>query len=204
MRISGLSRVTGVPVATIKYYLREGLLFPGRLTSSTQALYDEAHTARLRLIRALLGPAGLSITQVRDVLRIIDDPGPDMFDLLGRVQCATMLPSQRPDTAAAEELIGRTGWHIEPDSPEMHRLAAALDGLAAAGFVPPEGMLERYAAGLHQLASAEIAHIPTESAEAAVRYTVLGTLLIEPVLLALRRLAQQDAARRRFGAPTTG
>ncbi|MGC4029404.1 MAG: MerR family transcriptional regulator [Steroidobacteraceae bacterium] len=204
MRISGLSRATGVPVATIKYYLREGLLFPGTLTSSTQAQYDEAHAARLRLIRALLGPAGLSITQVREVLHIIDDPGPDMFTLLGRVQLATAPRREEPDIAAALELIASAGWQIDADCPEVRQLAAALAGLAAAGFVPPEGMLERYAAGMDQLACAEIAHIPTASAEAAVRYTVLGTLLIEPVLLALRRLAQQDAARRRFGAPTTG
>jgi hypothetical protein len=32
-----------------------------------------------------------------------------------------------------------------------------------------------------------------------VRYVVLGTVLVEPLLLALRRLAQQDASRRRFG-----
>ena len=36
--------------------------------------------------------------------------------------------------------------------------------------------------------------MPTESAAAAVRYVVLGTVLVEPVLLALRRLAQQEAS----------
>ena len=35
--------------------------------------------------------------------------------------------------------------------------------------------------------------------EAAGRYTVLGTILVEPLLLALRRLAQTDASARRFG-----
>ena len=37
MRMAELSRRTGVPVPTIKYYLREGLLPPGERTSPNQA-----------------------------------------------------------------------------------------------------------------------------------------------------------------------
>jgi DNA-binding transcriptional MerR regulator len=37
MRIGELSKVTGVPVPTIKYYLREGLLPAGELSSPNQA-----------------------------------------------------------------------------------------------------------------------------------------------------------------------
>ncbi|HOZ59840.1 MAG TPA: MerR family transcriptional regulator, partial [Nakamurella multipartita] len=40
VRISELSRASGVPTATIKYYLREKLLHEGVLTSATQARYD--------------------------------------------------------------------------------------------------------------------------------------------------------------------
>ena len=64
MRISELSRTSDVPVATIKYYLRERLLPEGRRTSATQAQYDDSHLARLRLIRALLGPGGLSVARL--------------------------------------------------------------------------------------------------------------------------------------------
>ena len=53
MRIAELSRDSGVPVPTIKYYVREGLLPPGELTSPNQAQYDASHLRRLRLIRAL-------------------------------------------------------------------------------------------------------------------------------------------------------
>ena len=42
--------------------------------------------------------------------------------------------------------------------------------------------------------------MPTESAAEAVRYVVLGTVLPEPLMLALRRMAQQEASARRFGA----
>ena len=46
MRISQLSAQTGIPVATIKFYLRENLLHDGARTSATQAQYDESHVAR--------------------------------------------------------------------------------------------------------------------------------------------------------------
>lgn len=41
------------------------------------------------------------------------------------------------------------------------------------------------------------------SQQAAVRYVVIGTVFYEPVLLALRRLARQDAATRRFDPDRT-
>ncbi|MDN6137018.1 MAG: MerR family transcriptional regulator [Corynebacterium sp.] len=37
-----LSRITGVSVSTIKYYVREGLLAPGEAISKNQALYGQA------------------------------------------------------------------------------------------------------------------------------------------------------------------
>ena len=40
MRIGELSRLSGVPVATIKYYLREGLLPPGVHSHPNQANYN--------------------------------------------------------------------------------------------------------------------------------------------------------------------
>jgi hypothetical protein len=41
--------------------------------------------------------------------------------------------------------------------------------------------------------------LPTDSPTAAVRYVVLGTVLIEPLILTLGRLAEQEASARRFG-----
>src|SRR4051794_38438941 len=88
MRISALSAATAVPVATIKYYLREGLLPPGAVTSPTQATYDADHVARLRLVRALVEVAGLSLAQVQDVLARLDDPPSSWHDLLGVAHAA--------------------------------------------------------------------------------------------------------------------
>lgn len=50
------------------------------------------------------------------------------------------------------------------------------------------------------MADAEPAATPADSAEAAVRYVVLRTVLVEPLILALRRVAEQVAAAQRFGS----
>ncbi len=88
MRISALSSAAGVPVATIKFYLREGLLAPGTATAQTQARYDDSHVERLRLIRALVEAAGLSLTQVRDVVDHLDHPPQSWHDVLGIAHAA--------------------------------------------------------------------------------------------------------------------
>ena len=83
MRIGELSRRTGVPVPTIKYYVREGLLPAGQLTSPNQASYDDAHERRLRLIRALLDVGGLKVAAIAEVLAAVDDPGRSVHKVLG-------------------------------------------------------------------------------------------------------------------------
>jgi len=203
MRISELARETGVPVATVKYYLREGLLHEGELTSATQARYDESHVARLRLVRSLLGGGGLSIAKARDVLAALDDPPSDSLDLLGVAAHAVRRTVDVRPHPEVHALMQRWGWSVsERDCREHQVLADALDTVAAAGFEHPAGVLDAYAGAMDDVARAEIAHIPTDSLAAAVRYVVLGIVLNEPVLLALRRLAEQAAAEALTAGPS--
>lgn len=170
MRISELSSQTGVPVATIKFYLRENLLQPGARTAATQAQYDDSHVVRLRLIRALLGPGGLSVAAAHRVIRAVEEPPESLHELLGVAANAVARPSVQD----------------------------ALRALDEAGFELPEGAMELYADHMRQIAEFEIANVPPDSPAAAVRYVVLGTVLIEPLILALRRVAEQEASARRF------
>ena len=171
MRISELASQTGVPIATIKFYLREKLLQEGIRTSATQAQYDESHVARLRLIRALLGPAGLSVAAAQQVILAIEEPPESLYELLGIAAAAVAGPN----------------------------VDDALQALEEAGFELPEGALDVYLDHMRQIAQFEIDNLPTDSPTAAVRYVVLGTVLIEPLILALRRQAEQEASARRFG-----
>ena len=212
MRISELSRVSGVPVATIKFYLREGLLPDGVRTSPNQAQYDDAHVQRLRLIRALVGVGGLSLAATRDVLGHIDQPTGLTLDLLGTAHqaVAPTLPDE-VDLTPAVGLVRRWGWDAcvdAVDSGDEGRVDDALAGLAVAlaalddaGFEVDPARMDTYAESMMQVAQAEIDGLPTETASAAVRYVVLGTVLVEPVLLSLRRLAQREASAARFPLP---
>ena len=198
MRMAELAAQAEVTVPTIKFYLREGLLPEGVRTGPTQAEYDDAHVKRLRVIRSLLD-AGVTLAAARHVLDAIDDPPPP-FEMLGVAHSAVIAPvSGALDVAEASELAERVGW--QPglcDDAVLDQLARALATLDRAGFTPPPGVLDAYVSAARSMAEAEIADIPSDSRESAVRYVVLGTVLVEPLILALRRVAEQVVSFERF------
>lgn len=209
MKISELSRQSGVPLATIKFYLREGLLAPGEAVGSNQAQYGEAHLRRLALIRTLKDVGGLSLAAIKKVLALIDTPDVRVMNVLGAAVDAL---SDRPESpppadpdharAAAEidRLMAVRGWRTRPDAAARQDLEEAV--VAMRRVCDPEmsiEALERYARVAEELAAAEIdlaaarmASDPTE----ALQTVVMGTVLFEPVLVALRRLAHEHFAGR--------
>lgn len=200
MKISELSTRSNVPVATIKYYLREGLLPEGERSAPTQAAYDERHLQRLRVIRALIG-SGVTIAETRKVLDALDDPPANANDLLGAAHAAVTPQLEGDvDVSEAARLVEGLGWREGMCDPlALTGVARALHGLQQAGFDVPPDVMAAYLDAIRQIARAEIAGVPTDSAEAAVRYVVLGSVLVEPLLLALRRVAEQVASAERFG-----
>ena len=200
MRISELSAQTGVTVPTIKYYLREGLLPEGERSAPTQAAYGEMHVQRLRVIRALLD-SGVSIAETRRVLDALDNPPAKAHDLLGTAHAAITPPvDESLDLGAAQRLVAGLGWKPGMcDDAVLYAVARALQALERAGFEVPADVMPVHLESIRRIADAEVAGVPTESAEAAVRYVVLGSVLVEPLLLALRRVAQQVASAERFG-----
>ena len=200
MQISELAARAGVPVATVKYYLREGLVPQGELTGATRARYGEEHLAQLRLVRALLGPGGLSVASARAVLAAVDAPTTSVHEALGAAHRA--LPGVGPqgprDLGEARAHLDRWGWQVADDSPALHAFAGALEALRAAGYAPSDARLNRYAEAAHRIGEEDVAEVPADSLVEAVRFVVVNTVLLEPALLALRRLAQEDASGRRF------
>jgi len=199
MRISALAAAAGLPIATVKFYLREGLLQPGVATSATQATYDDSHVRRLRLIRALTGPVGLSVQQARKILGLIDDPGDDLYSTLGRAvsalppavdEASADDPDPFPRARAALEALGQV---YDPRFAAVAQLESALAATEAAGMPISHDRLLEYGGRLREIAAYDLERMPQEP-HAAVEYTVLGTALYEPVILALRRLAHQDVA----------
>ena len=74
MLISELAERSGTPAATIKYYVREGLLPAGERVGGNRTLYGDEHERRVRLIRAMLEVGNLSIASVKNVLQALDEP----------------------------------------------------------------------------------------------------------------------------------
>lgn len=201
MRISELSAESGVPVATIKYYLRERLLPEGVRTSPTQASYGIPHVQRLGVIRALVD-AGVGIAGVRKVIGVLEEPPENPYDLLGAANAAvTPVVDGDLDLSAATALLERMGGSPADCFPDQLRAVAhALATLDRAGFTVPPSVMEAYLVHLAAIGDAELAATPETSMDDAVRYVVLGTALVEPLVLALRRVAEQIAASRRFSA----
>lgn len=213
MKISELSRRSGVPLPSIKFYLREGLLPAGRVQGN-QADYDDEHLRRLQLVRVLRETGGLSIGAIRRITETLDHPTGDPLEVLGQAvdalsdRQAEHSPVGEPEHARADADVGRflaaLGWDARPDAAAREDLVRALvtlreqydPGLDVESY-------RAYAEAAQQLASHEVHWIadrlragPTEALEAVVR----GTVLWEPVFLALRRLAHEDLTRKLQGA----
>lgn len=200
--MSELSERSGVPVATVKYYLREGLLPPGEAVGATRAVYYESHVHRLRLIRALVDIAGLGLDRVREVLAVVDDGSSDLMATIG---AAHMQLSSPPATAPSAEsrqrvadLVRRKRWHADPEASHATALAAALDTAALAGQPMSEATLEVYATAAADVARRDLSTTPRRDAQDATAYAVIGTLVNEPILVSLRRMAHEHLARRRL------
>lgn len=204
MKISELSERSGVPVATVKFYIREGMLPRGEAVSATRAEYGDEHLARLRLIAALADVRGLPLSRVRDVLALIDAPDDDPIEVLGRAVGALppYVDVARDDYPRARAAIADLGLTYDPDFTAVAQLDEALRALEGAGLDASPAVLRRYADAMIQVAAAEIAPVAAMPLGEAVPYAVLGTALYEPVMLALRRLAHHHLLVERAGGAT--
>ncbi|MCW2861347.1 MAG: transcriptional regulator, MerR family [Actinoallomurus sp.] len=208
MKVSELSDRSGLPVQTIKYYIREGLLPKGAATAATRAEYGDEHLDRLRLIRALREVGDLPIASVKRIVGAVDDETVGLHDLLGTAAYALSPPAEpRPDDpgwrAAREDvdaIVAELGWRVTPDTPTRDLLAQAFLALRRLGLPIVWSDLRPYIEAATIIAEHEIRAVPTEGERGrAVQTAVATNVLYEKVLLALRRMAQEDASARRFG-----
>jgi DNA-binding transcriptional MerR regulator len=211
VKISELSRRSGVTISSIKYYIREGLLRSGTPlgdgAAKNQARYGDQHLKDLALIRALRERAGISIASLRTVLSAIAEAESGHRDSLAvgvrSVEVERQAsreglkldpdePEYRAAWSALEQLMGARGWNREEDEPEIQELLAAM---VAVGHVwpyeLPNGIWAQYAELGAHAASFEIPEgwDPDRFPSETLRYAIVGTYIFEPVILAFRRLA---------------
>jgi len=207
MRISELTRRTGVSASAIKYYVREGLLTGGERTSANQVSYEEYHVHRLTLIRALIEVGELSVADTRALIGAIDAKSGSVHNMLGDVQRAVMRSGRIPGAGARDpahaqlaELARRRNWSATAGAREQQALVALLSTARSLGHDDVADLLDDYADAAARLAGPELDWVgrggdPDSLAERAVVGTVLG----DAMLAALRRLAQANESARRFG-----
>lgn len=197
MWISELATTVGLPVPTVKFYLREGLLPTGTPTGATRADYDEHHVRRLRLIRALTEVARLRLDGVRAVLDAMDDESLPWHEAIGSAHRRLGAVSGTPSPAASERVEGLVrdrGWTVHEGSVQRAALAHALDALDSLDHPASDELLHTYADAAEAIAAKEVAGVHGEDRVSATEHVVVSTLLLEPVLLNLRRMAQENAS----------
>jgi DNA-binding transcriptional MerR regulator len=206
MRIGELSRRVGVPVPTIKYYLREGLLRPGVRTGPNQSRYEESHIRRLQLIRALTDVGGLSVAATGEVLAQLDSANLSVFEMLGKVQKGLIhrrmsRTNEYPDAAtrAVNELVVRHGWHIHPDSASLRALTGLVMTLQELGDEDILALIDHYAAAAERLAKYELDLVGRRpDIYSMAEAVVVGTVIGDAILASLRRLAEENATAHAF------
>lgn len=198
MRMAELSRRSGLSVPTIKYYLREGLLQPGRRTSVNQAVYDHTHLERLRLIGAMTSVAGLPLAKVRAVVDAVDGQASEV-EAMGVVQDALIDEAETDDSAASailDRAITARGWRCATSSPAYRSAVNAVAMLKAEELTPILDRLDVYVEAAEDVGRTDLDAIgDADSLEERIRGVVLGSVLRRPLLEALVLLAQQHFAQ---------
>ncbi len=207
MRMAELSAESGVPVATVKYYLREGLLPPGERTSPNQARYSATHVQRLRLIKALTEVGGLSLASVGTVLEAIDgDQTPHRT--MGVVQEELAGPAPQVSEEAAEwawelldGIVRHNGWG------ELKRKHVAVENLVAALATAKELGHDKLAEHLEEYAhlAIRVAELDVDTVTGLTSYDkiieagLVVTVLGDRIFAGLRHLGQELVSREVLG-----
>jgi DNA-binding transcriptional MerR regulator len=221
LKISEFADRAGVPAATIKHYLREGLLPQPLRTSRNMAYYDAAWVPKVRTIKRLQRRLMLPLKVIRDVLEIADDGElPDALVIEATV--ARVLSEQAPrDTMSKSQAVaqGMTADELElfsrmqllraDDRGEFHGDDAALTRLLGqarragltSDMLPPE-ILQDYVGAIQALVRAEIRMfqygVIPRAEDDVVRLTEAAANLSERLVMLLRRKLLLPAIRDAF------
>jgi DNA-binding transcriptional MerR regulator len=110
VRLSKLAKLSGVPVSTIKHYVRLGLLPPPLARPNKQmAYYDEGLVDRLKAIKILQTERYLPLPAIKKILGEPPRPGEARGEALRAQQLAALAPALTPPASgwlSAAEITG--------------------------------------------------------------------------------------------------
>src|SRR5512137_1668097 len=73
LKIGEIARKSGVPVSTIHFYVKEGLLPPPEKVNKKMAYYDESCIKKLEAIQHLKEKKNYPLAVIKNILRRMDD-----------------------------------------------------------------------------------------------------------------------------------
>lgn len=192
LTIGALSRETGVPVKTLRYYADEGILPPAARSASGYRLFAEEHVARVDLIRTLR-EAGIGLDDIGRVLRR-DVPLPDVLRLrLGAIE-AHIVGLQRIAAAlrlalqggASDEDLRRITMATRASSDERRRTIRAFYEKVVEGLPVDRQWTEDMIAA----SSPDLPEVPDAAQLEA--WIELQALLDDPGFVASKRINASD------------
>jgi DNA-binding transcriptional MerR regulator len=227
LKISELAEEAGVPVATVRHYLREGLLPEGEKTSRNMAYYPPELVDRIRLIKQLQEERFMPLRVIGELL---DREGADPELLRSRLDVEERLlqlalADERERVSASElgerygvpaEVIGRLEElgvigpaDADGYSPSDARIVEAVSRFRAAGYDERVGFTvhdtARFLAPLQDLAAREVEMLSSKvvgrfEPERAVEMFEAGVEPLRALIAAMHaRLLFRELERRHPG-----
>lgn len=211
MKMSVLARLSGVPAATIKHYLHEGLLPEPTRTSRNMAYYDVGLVPRIQRIKEIQRTRFLPLKVIKEVLD--ESALPTAEDTVSAAIARTMASVAPKERRTKEELLAsgmpkqQLAWlkgaglvtPIEGVSPESYagddlELLRVLGASRKAGITPemlPVTILGEYVQALQTLVRLELRMfregvMPRAEGNLG-ELTEAATLLSEKLIVLLRR-----------------
>ncbi len=206
MQVSELVRSSSVPLATVKYYLREGLLPAARKITARSSEYGEEHVRRLTLLRVLREVGAIPVGRLRELVEAVDNPRLADIEVFRRASDAIASGRQvkeQPDPdalALVDQVLADAGWTgVPPSAVDKENLARVVVQIRKTGLFPVnQGLLDFYARAADEVARAEIERLPMGDDRALrLERMVVGTVAFGEVLTILRRLAESHHSAER-------
>ena len=152
-------------------------------------------------MRTLSDVGRLSIDRVREVVTALDVPPESRHLLLGTAHDVLRQPAGGPPPEAVTARITALGLPDCVGSPASTQLAQALSAAEAAGWSISDATLTSWYAAMTRVADADVVpELAAMSPGDALRHAIIGNVLTDPVVIALRRVAQEALSAGRFEA----
>ncbi|SDB97385.1 DNA-binding transcriptional regulator, MerR family [Raineyella antarctica] len=204
MRMKELAVRSGTSTATIKFYLREGLLPPGRRVNATLAEYDESHLRRLELVATLRTVLGAPLDRIKALTDRIDDPEVALLQILADAQSLALGQEAADATLQADEepvvtdVFAERGW---PDVPSWARTAldAQVAQMRELGIAVDARTMSTYAEAADRAAALDIGVVQSAgSRDEAALVVAVGVHSYSQLLLGLLAVAQTSRSIKEF------